>query len=277
MKKKFALCLAVAVTMISSFLLAGCGGGSDANNTFKIGMECGYAPYNWTQNDDSNGAVKIENADGYANGYDVQIAKKIADGLGKELVIVKTKWEGLIPAVQSGTVDAVIAGMSPTDERKVSVDFTNNYWNSELVLIVKKGSKYENATSLADFAGAKVTAQQGTFHYTVCDQIPNAEVQPAMSDFPAMRVALESGVIDAYVSETPEALSATAANQNFAYIQFAEGNGFTYTKDEAALAVAIKKGSSDLQSQINTIIDGISEEERQQLMNQMIQVQPTAE
>ena len=117
----------------------------------------------------------------------------------------------LVPALTSGKIDAIIAGMSPTAERKETIDFSDNYYKSDLVMVVKKGGKYENATSIQDFKGAKVTAQLNTFHYSVIDQIKGVEKQPAMDNFPAMRVALESGVIDGYVSERPEAVSASCS------------------------------------------------------------------
>ncbi|MBQ7026244.1 MAG: transporter substrate-binding domain-containing protein, partial [Peptococcaceae bacterium] len=159
MKKAIAAAL---VGFMAMGLLAGCGGGKeDEDNTLRIGMECAYAPFNWTQTDDSNGAVPIESGD-YANGYDVQIAKKVAEGLGKELVIVKTEWDGLVPAVDSGVIDGIIAGMSPTEERKKSIDFSENYYVSDLVIVVKADSPYANATSIKDFAGATLTAQLNT-------------------------------------------------------------------------------------------------------------------
>lgn len=110
--------------------------------TLKIGMECAYEPYNWTDMDGSSyGAVPIsgEGKEGlYANGYDVQIAKYIADSLGMELEIYALDWESLIPAVQSGAIDAVAAGMSPTAEREAEIDFTSTYYESNLVVIIKK-------------------------------------------------------------------------------------------------------------------------------------------
>lgn len=111
-----------------------------AKGTLKVAMECAYAPYNWSQLTDANGAVKIANSKAglYANGYDVQIAKYIAAELGYNLEIYEATWEALITGVNAGTFDAVIAGMSPTDERKESVDFTNCYYNSNLVIIYKK-------------------------------------------------------------------------------------------------------------------------------------------
>ncbi|NLM89558.1 MAG: transporter substrate-binding domain-containing protein, partial [Syntrophomonadaceae bacterium] len=202
------------------------------NEVFKVGLECGYAPFNWTQLDDSNGAVPIQGTQEFAGGYDVEIAKIIADGLGRELVIVKTAWDGLVPAVQSGTIDAIIAGMSPTAERWKTIDFSDHYYKSDLVMVVKKGSAYENATSIQDFSGAKVTAQLNTFHYTVIEQIEGVEKVPAMEDFPAMRVALESGIIDGYVSERPEGVSASTANPNFVMVEFAPGQGFEASDDD---------------------------------------------
>lgn len=281
--------LAVALVGAMAIGMFGCGGNKDANNDaqngqdaqtnggqLRIGMECGYAPFNWTQQDDSNGAVAIEGGGGYANGYDVQIAKKVADGLGKELVIVKTEWDGLVPAVQSGVIDGIIAGMSPTAERKESIDFSDNYYVSDLVIVVRADSPYADATSLADFAGAKITGQLNTFHDTVIDQIEGVEHVTAMPDFPSMRVALESGIIDGYVSERPEGISASAANSNFAFVGFDLENGFTYNVDDAAIAMGIKK-DSDLTTQVNEVLAGISQEERDQLMKDAIANQPAAE
>ena len=242
----------------------------------KVGMECGYPPFNWTQIDDSNGAVPIEGTAEYAGGYDVEIAKKIADSLGRELVIVKTEWDGLVPAVQSGKIDAIIAGMSPTKERKEKIDFSDNYYKSNLVMVVKKGSAYENATSIQDFSGAKITAQLNTFHYTVIDQINEVKKQTAMDNFPAMRVALEAGAIDGYVSERPEGVSATAANDNFAMVEFAEGSGFEVSDDDVAIAVGVKK-NSELTAKVNEVLAGISEDDRIGIMDMAIQNQPAAE
>ena len=247
-----------------------------SNGELKVGLECNYPPFNWTQLDDSNGAVPIQGAAGqYAGGYDVEIAKKIADGLGMDLVIVKTEWDGLIPALQGDVIDVIIAGMSPTAERKETIDFTDNYYKSDLVMVVKADSEYANATKLEDFSGAKITAQLNTFHYTVIDQIDGVVKEQAMTDFPAMRVALESGIIDGYVSERPEGVSATAANSNFAMVVFEDG--FETSDDDTAIAAGIKKGREDLVEGINGILAGISEEERTEIMDNAIANQPAAE
>jgi len=261
-------------------LLGACGGSGEeegstaADDLFVVGMEAGYPPYNWTQLDDSNGAVPIEGTSEYAGGYDVEIAKLVAEGLGKELVISKTEWDGLVPALQSGKIDAIIAGMSPTEERKQSIAFSDAYLEAEVVMVVKAGSAYENATSLEDFAGAKVTAQLNTFHYDLIDQIEGVEKQAAMDNFPAMRVALQSGVIDGYVSEYAEAVSASQANSDFAFVEFEDG--FETTEEQTTISIGLRKDEEQL-DEINEILSGISQETRQQLMEEATANQPAAE
>ena len=113
-----------------------------ANGVLRVGMECAYEPYNWTEmNTPSLGAVAIsgEGKQGlYANGYDVQIARYVAARLGRTLEIYATSWESLLPALQSGTIDAIVAGMSPTAEREAEIDFTDTYYESNLVVIIRK-------------------------------------------------------------------------------------------------------------------------------------------
>ena len=267
----------VVLVLVCALVLCGCGNKEEESaNTFTVGLECNYAPYNWTQTDDSNGAVAISDGSGYCGGYDVQIAKQIAASMNKDLVIVKTEWDGLIPAVNSGKIDAVIAGMSPTEERKTSVDFSEPYYESELVIVVKADSEYANATSLEDFDGAKIVAQLNTFHDTVIDQIPNVQHQTAMETFPAMIVAVESGKVDGYVSELPGAVSAQASNPDLTYVEFSEGEGFEASEEDVAISIAVKKGST-LLADINTALEGISEDDRQSLMENAIVDQPVAQ
>lgn len=285
MKRKWLL---VMISIMTAIVLAACGtsdkkegGSSDAGTDkeegggeFRIGMEAGYPPFNWTQQDDANGAVKIADNAEYAGGYDVQMAKKIAEGLGKELVIVKMEWDGLVPALQSNKIDAIIAGMSPTEERKKTIDFTENYYTSDFVMVIKKGSKYEGAKSIQDFSGAKITSQLNTSNYTVIDQIKGVEKQTAMESFPAMRVALEAGKIDGYVAERPEGISAAAANDKFTYVAFEEG--FDTDLSSTSIAVGLRKDDAN-REKINEILKGISEDDRQAIMEEAISQQPAAQ
>ena len=275
MKKILILMLCAVMT----FSLCACGGGSNSGGggeqqkaVFRVGMECDYAPFNWTQTNETERSVPITSG-GYADGYDVQIAKLIAEGLGMELEIVKIEWDGLTLALQSGEIDAIIAGMSPTEERKLTIDFTDPYYESELVIVVRKDGPYVNAQSLADFAGAKITGQLNTFHYTVIDQIPGVEKEVALETFPAMIVALTSGKIDGYISERPGAVSAQEANPDLTFVEFSEGNGFVANPEDVAVAVGLVKGS-DLTEKINAILAGIDNETRQTMMDEAVANQP---
>ena len=181
------------------------------NGVLKVGMECGYIPYNWSQNNNANGAVPIKgNNLLYANGYDVQIAYQVACSLGMTLEIHQLEWEALLPAVQSGTIDAIIAGMSPTEERSQVVDFSEVYYRSNLVVVTRKGSALMDCKNLAelDQKGFKIAAQPGTFHLDALkEQTKNITVIDNLEDFPDMQIALEAGSIDGYVAEEPTALS----------------------------------------------------------------------
>jgi putative lysine transport system substrate-binding protein len=262
--KKTALLLAVV-------LLLGLFASAQAA-TLKVGMECNYAPFNWTQPNASELSVPIAGG-GYADGYDVQIARTIASALGMDLEIVKTEWDGLPLALMAGSIDAIIAGMSPTAERALSIDFTAPYYESDLVIVVRKDGPYAGAKSLADFKGAAITGQLNTFHYTVIPQIPEVNMLTAMETFPAMIVALQSGAIDGYISERPGAMAAIASNPDLAFVSFEEGMGFTASPEDVAVAVGLKKGST-LLAGINEVLAGIDKAARQQMMDDAIARQP---
>ncbi|UPQ85903.1 ABC transporter substrate-binding protein/permease [Ignavigranum ruoffiae] len=246
--------------------------GLEAKGILRVGMEANYAPFNWSQPSDLNGAVAVSNSPGeYANGYDVQVARRIADQLGLELEIVKLEWDGLPPALTSGKVDAIIAGMSATPERKKEIDFTENYYDSQMVLVVRKDSSYATAKSLADFKGAKVTGQLNTFHYDLIPQIPQVQQQTAMDSFPTMISSVLSGKSDAYVSEEPGAMAAVAANSKLTYVKFADQQGFDLTDYDTGIAIGIRKGSP-LTQPFNQILAEFANEDRDKLMKDMVQL-----
>ena len=279
------LALVIAIMMIA-LTLTSCGGGIDASKDYEnvlksgkivVGMECNYAPYNWITSTPTDTTVPISNNPGaYADGYDVQIAKLIASSLGVQLEIKAIEWDGLIPALETGEIDMIIAGMSPTAERKLSIDFTDTYFDSELVMVVRKDGAYTGATSIQDFAGAKITGQLNTFHYSVIDQINGVNKSTALENFTALLMALEGGTIDGYVCEKPGAESAVAANDNFTYIEFEDGNGFTCDPAESSISVGVRKGSN-LGNAINEILRNLATTEKEAMMNAAIARQPASE
>lgn len=275
MKKIVSLILASAVILG----LAGCGskknaqtsgGGSDV---LKVGMECNYAPYNWSQSDDSNGAVAIANVDNmYTNGYDVQVAQKIAKALGKKLEIYSYEWDSLIPGVQSGKLDMIIAGMSPTDERREKIDFSDNYYSSNLVIVTKK-DKPTDVKTIADLKGKKIAAQSGTFHLTALTDQTEAAVNE-MADFSTMLIALGAGTVDGYVAEEPTAM-AVCEDPNYSYVALENNNtGFTVKNDDVSIAVGVKKGS-DLKEQINGVLADFDSNAQRELMSEMVKLSPS--
>lgn len=275
MKKIVSLILASAVILG----LAGCGskknaqtsgGGSDV---LKVGMECNYAPYNWSQSDDSNGAVAIANVDNmYTNGYDVQVAQKIAKALGKKLEIYSYEWDSLIPGVQSGKLDMIIAGMSPTDERREKIDFSDNYYSSNLVIVTKK-DKLTDVKTIADLKGKKIAAQSGTFHLTALTDQTEAAVNE-MADFSTMLIALGAGTVDGYVAEEPTAM-AVCEDPNYSYVALENNNtGFTVKNDDVSIAVGVKK-DSDLKEQINGVLADFDSDAQRELMSEMVKLSPS--
>ncbi|MDR2378913.1 MAG: transporter substrate-binding domain-containing protein, partial [Bifidobacteriaceae bacterium] len=189
----------------------------------------------------------------------------------------KTSWDGLIPALQSGKIDMIVAGMSPTAERLEAIDFSDRYYTSDVVIVVKQDSSWVDAKSLADFEGAKITAQISTNHYDkFLGQIPGVDKQTALPDFPTMILALKSDKVDGYISERPGALSAVASNPDLTFVDFEQGQGFDVNETDMALSVGLKKGS-DLLAGVNQALAAIPEEKRQELMQQAVKEQPEAE
>ncbi|MBQ1251432.1 MAG: transporter substrate-binding domain-containing protein [Firmicutes bacterium] len=269
-----------AILMAALMLLTfcACGGSDDAaeSDTFRVAMECGYAPYNWTQEDDANGAVPIADSSDYAYGYDVMMAQKIADSMGKELEIVKLDWDSLIPALQSGEVDAVIAGQSITAERLQVVDFSEPYYYATIVTLVKADSAYANAASIADLAGASGTSQLGTIWYDIClPQIADADIKPAKDTAPAMLMALESGDVDIVVTDQPTGLAALEAYDDFVMLDFAGTDGdFQVSDEEINIGISVQKGNTELLEAINAVLATMTEDDYKALMQEAIAVQP---
>lgn len=256
--------------------LGGCASQETSVDTLTVGLECAYAPFNWTQVEASDSAVAIdEEGAGYCDGYDIQVAQTIADGLGQTLVVKKIGWDGLIPALTNGEIDMIVAGMTDTEERRQSISFSEPYYQSDMVLIVRTDSAYAAATGLADFSGAAVIAQQNTFHDTVVDQIPSVNHLTPLGSFALLTNAVVQAEADAMVSEYPVALSIVSSNPELSIVQFVAGSGFELSFEDTTVSVAVAQEATDLVASINEILAGIDAATRNQWMADAINRQPT--
>ena len=278
MKKIFALLLAIA--MIAT--LAACGSTANTDKTgvadgvLTVGMECNYAPYNWTQADDSNGAVPIANNPGnYANGYDVMIAKKICEANGWTLEVKAFEWEGLIPALNAGQIDAVIAGQSMTADRKEQVDMAGPYFYASIVCVTQKDNDLASATGISQLTGA-CTAQTGTIWYTSClPQIEGAELMPASENAAAMIMAATSGTVDYICTDMPTAMGACATYDNLVILDFSNtDDNFQVSQEEIDIGISVVKGNATLKDAMDKVLSEMTVEDFNNLMNDAIAVQP---
>jgi ABC-type amino acid transport substrate-binding protein len=301
--KKF-LSLVMALTMALS--LAACGGSAEPapapeekpgeeapagtsseipgleDGVLTVGMECAYAPYNWMQMDDSNGAVPISNVPGsYANGYDVMIAQKICEANGWELEIVSSAWDSLTPAVQSGTMDANIAGQSMTAERMKEVDMAGPYYYATIVCVTTKDSPYASAKSIADLAGGTCTAQSGTIWYDSClPQIENTNLLAPAETAPAMIMQLQTGTVDFICTDMPTAMGAVSKDDNLVILNFSGTDGdFQFaTEEERAenvnIGIAVQKGNTALKDAMDAVLSTMTAEDFNAIMDDAISVQP---
>ena len=242
-----------------------------------VGMECAYAPYNWMQMDDSNGSVPISNMDGgYANGYDVMIAKRICGAYGWELEIVSSEWDGLVTGIQSGVMDANIAGQSMTADRMTQVDMAGPYLYATIVCVTTKDSEFADAKSISDLAGGSCTAQTGTIWYDSClPQIPGAEIMPEAETAPAMIMAVESGTVDFICTDMPTALGACATYDDLVVLDFSgSGDDFEVDEGEINIGISVLKGNTELKDAIDAVLADLTADDFNALMDEAISVQP---
>jgi putative lysine transport system substrate-binding protein len=247
---------------------------AEEKKVLKIGMECAYAPFNWTQTTDENGALPIAEVGGFANGYDIMISNMIAEELGYEVEIYKTEWDSLILAVNSGKLDAVIAGMAMTEKRKLSVDFTDTYYVADIVAVTMKGNQFESAKSLKDLTGASVTSQVATIWYdTIEAQLQNANITPPVDSTPSTITTLTSGKTDVIVIDMPTALAAQMANPDMVILDLTEGD-FDTSSEDTDFGIAVKKGNIELVDELNKVVSELTDAKKEELMKKALEIQP---
>ena len=283
MKRILALLAAVMMMVSCCTALADSEPTGVEDGVFTISMECAYAPYNWTQTDDSNGAVPIKDSSDYANGYDVMIAKKICEANGWQLEILRSDWDSLVPAVQTGMIDAAIAGQSMTAARSEQVDFAGPYFYASIVCVTKADSQFADAQSISDLSGGTCTAQIATIWYDQClPQIQGAQIQTAAETAPAMLMALETGMVDFICTDMPTAQGAVAAYPDLKILNFSGTDGdFQFTDEVRAenvnIGISVRKGNTGLVEAINNVLSTMTEDDFNELMAEAIAIQPVGQ
>ncbi|MEG1988981.1 MAG: transporter substrate-binding domain-containing protein [Oscillibacter sp.] len=289
------LTLVLALSMALS--LSACGGKDEAPATpaapeapaavasgvedgvLTVAMECAYAPYNWSQADDANGAVPIKDSSDFANGYDVMMAKKLCEANGWDLEVVRLEWGSLIPALQSGTVDAIIAGQSMTPERMEEVDFAGPYLYATIVCLTKGTGAFASAKGISDLTGGTCTSQLGTIWYDTClPQVEGAKVQPAAASAPAMLMALETGTVDFVCTDMPTAQGALVAYPDLKLLDFTgTEDNFVVADSDVNIGISVAKGNSVLKDALDGVLSGMTADDFNAMMGDATAIQPIAE
>ena len=271
--------LLASLCLVGVTSLASCNATSNSLTTegvLVVGMECAYAPFNWTETTDTDSNVTISNLGegAYAEGYDVQVAKILAEGLGLKLEIKALAWDALINNLNTGGIDAIIAGMSPTAERLEAIDFTSAYYESTHVLLLQETSTYAQATTLDGFAGAKVIGQTGTIY---ADLVPQAVAHGAiagnnLATVPLIVQAILNGTVDATIVEEPVAMGICSQYDNLTYVKLTEG--FEVAEEDKVVSIGVRKGF-DLTEKMNEVLTNtLTTQLRATLMEQAIAKAP---
>ena len=274
-----------AILMAAMMLLTLCACAADKpasgveDGVLTVGMECAYAPYNWTQTDDSNGAVPISNVEGaYANGYDVMMAKKICEANGWKLEVKKLDWDSLVPAVQNGEIDCAIAGQSMTAERDEVVDFAGPYIYASIVCLVRKDSSLAGATGISQLSGT-CTSQRGTIWYDSClPQIEGADIKTAQDTAPAMLMAVNSKTVDFVCTDMPTAQGAVVAYPDLMILDFSgTEDNFEVSDEEVNIGISVRDGNTELLNDMNKVLDPMGAADFNAMMAQAVAIQPIEE
>lgn len=279
--------LAVLLSLAMLAAMTACGASDSTSvpsgvedGVLTVAMECAYAPYNWAQSDDANGAVPIANSDAgeYANGYDVMMAKKLCEANGWELEILRLDWDSLVPAVQTGQVDAVIAGQSMTAERAEQVDFAGPYLYASIVCLTRADSALATAAGISQLTGT-CTSQRGTIWYDSClPQIPGADIQSAQDTAPAMLMALATGMVDFICTDMPTAQGALVAYPGLVILDFSgTDDNFEVSDEEINIGISVVKGNTVLRQALDNVLSGMTVEDFNAMMAAATAIQPIGE
>ncbi|API88561.1 ABC transporter permease [Marinilactibacillus sp. 15R] len=187
-------------------------------------------------------------------GMDIMIAEKIADDLGVELVVQDMEFDSLLPALESNNVDMIVAGMTPTEERRKSVNFSDIYYQTFQNIMVRAEDK-EIYNSIDSLAGQTVGVQTGSLQEELAQQIPDVELMQ-LGNINDLLLALQTNRIEAIVMQGPNA-EAHAGNDNSLYTF--EGD-FELDEQDQGSAIAIRPGEDSLVAAVNESLAEIKQD-----------------
>lgn len=246
---------------------------SASRGVLRVGMECAYAPNNWQESQETDTNLPIENLPGgYAEGYDVQIARLIGAETGYDIAVVMLSWDGLIEALNQGQIDMIIAGMADTAARREAINFSDPYHVTEYGIMLDESSPYADAATIHDFAGASILGQKDTQLDTVIDQMEGVEHLTPVSSVPNMISRLQEGTCDAIVVNVENSGAYLESNPSFKVIRFAQGDGFDL--GFVGACVGLRKNDEALLDEVNAALATIDQATRDQLWDTAVANQP---
>ena len=231
MKKRI---LSVALILVMGVLaLTGCG--SKSSNKIVFGTNAEFPPFEYIS---TNGVI-----DGY-DGIDMAIASKIGEISGKDIEIANMEFDSLLVAIQNGQIDAAIAGMTATEERAKTVDFSTPYYTATQVMVVKEGSDIKTA---ADMEGKAIAVVQGYTGETVVKDL--GYQYEAFKKGTECILELVNGKCDVVVIDSATAKDFVGDNEGLVIVE--DPSAF----ESEEYAIAVKKGNTELLKTINEAID----------------------
>lgn len=289
MRKRRLVSLVLAGVMAISCLV-GCGNSNESAKesssgkaVLRVGMECAYAPFNWTQESenvsDGSKAVKIYGSEYYAYGYDVAVAQMIADKLGMDLEVHKVEWDSIGTSLDAKDYDCIIAGMGYTPARAASYNFCDIYYYRDDCFVALKSSGLDSCTKLADLADKSITTttQLGTGWVEMCSQVPNAKIGANYETTSECIMAVQNGVATVALLDVPTALTAQKSNPDLVVVRISDLVNTSGTTD---VHIATRKNDTELHDKINKAMADLNwtgnKTAMTELMDKMVKLAPSA-
>jgi putative lysine transport system permease protein len=261
--------------IVLMLIVAGCQPSTETiGDVINVGLELNYPPFNFALTTQEEGSLPVTGTTSglYVAGYDVEIAKAVAEQLNKPIVIKTMPFSTLINALQAKEIDLIIDGISPTEKRKEVISFSESYYTSKHVVLIKKTNKYANATTLEDLRGAEGIGKLGTVYANIVDALAKDHgviKRPEMDEVNEITHSLIEGVGDFTILEYPVAQGFlyTPEGQDFKILFQNEDNIFNVAAVDRDVAIGVRKKAKPLLEEVNKALAKISEQTRNEMMD----------